>query len=174
MGSRVSFSKEVLTVEKVAGKHRDVENSLRFYYRQPGLTQRDPKFVGYSSAEVQAELDNRLREVDRDSAFGVLAALEASFRIDFLVRCYERRRDALSRRFRELHRLRPDHISLEEHILEAWKEYVPTAKPIISQIIGAFKYRHWLAHGRYWEPKLGRRYDFFSVYLLAQRLEQEF
>jgi hypothetical protein len=32
----------------------------------------------------------------------------------------------------------------------------------------AFLYRHWLAHGRYWKPKLGRVHDFDSLYLLAQ------
>ena len=34
---------------------------------------------------------------------------------------------------------------------------------------GAFKFRHWLAHGRYWDPNLGRKkYDFQSLYALAE------
>ena len=174
MGNRVSFSKEVLTIEKVAQKHRDFENGLRFYYNAPGLPRRDLKFVGYSRDDLVRELDERLRDLDRDSAFGILAALEASFRVDFHLRCEKRLKDDLSRHFRRLDKRSLRRLAFEEQILEAWKRHVPAAKTLISEIIGAFKYRHWLAHGRYWEPKLGKRYDFFSVYLLAQRMEQVF
>jgi len=38
---------------------------------------------------------------------------------------------------------------------------------MIGELRGAFKFRHWLAHGSYWPPKLGRRYDFTFVYSLA-------
>jgi hypothetical protein len=38
---------------------------------------------------------------------------------------------------------------------------------IIGDLRGAFRFRHWLAHGRYWTPKLGRRYDFDDVFALA-------
>jgi hypothetical protein len=174
MGSSVSFSGEVLRIQEVAQKHRDTDKSLRFYYTAPGLPQRDLKFVGYSPNDVQRELGKRLSELDRDSAFGVLGALEASFRMDFLERCQERWKDDLSRNFRELEKLRGKRVALEEDILGAWKQHVPSAKALISDIIGAFRYRHWLAHGRYWVPKLGKLYDFSSVYLLAQRMEQVF
>jgi hypothetical protein len=174
MGNRVSFSSEVLRIEGVARMHDDTAKSLRFYYTAPCLAQRDPKFVGYSIEDVRQELDERLCELDRSAALGVLSALEASFRTDFLWRCYERRKDDLSRRFRELHKLKENRAALEDDILEAWKQHVPTEKALISEIIGAFKYRHWLAHGRYWIPKLGKRRDFFSVYLLARDMERVF
>jgi hypothetical protein len=38
---------------------------------------------------------------------------------------------------------------------------------LIGELRSAFKFRNWLAHGRYWTPKLGRNYDFESLYLLA-------
>jgi hypothetical protein len=38
---------------------------------------------------------------------------------------------------------------------------------IIGELRGAFKFRHWLAHGRYWKPKFGRRYDFNDIYTIA-------
>jgi hypothetical protein len=41
---------------------------------------------------------------------------------------------------------------------------------VIGDLKGAFKYRHWLAHGRYWEPKLGQKYDYYSVYILAESI----
>ena len=174
MGNRNSFSSEILKFEEVAQKHRDIEKSLHFYYSEPDLASRDSKFIGYTVDEVRAELQARLRELDRDTAFGVLAALEASFRTDFLIRCYDRQKDDLSKSFRALYKKKGDHAALEEDILEAWKTHVPSAKPLVSNIIGAFRYRHWLAHGRYWKPKLGQNYDFLVVYLLAQQMESEF
>lgn len=171
MGGRVSFSPEILRIEVVAQKHQDMEKSLRFYYTEPNLELRDSKFVGYSKDDVRQELNERLIELDRDSAFGILAAIEASFRVDFFVRCNERWKDELSRSFRNLHKNKGNCVALEEEILKAWKQHVPTAKALISGIVGAFKYRHWLAHGRCWVPKLGQPYDFLSVYLLAQKME---
>ena len=174
MGDRVSFSREVLKIDQVARKQLDMDKSLRFYYTEPNLALRDPKFIGYSIGDVRQELEERLNELDRDCALGILSALEASFRVDFLVRCYERGKDDLSRSFRKLHKMKKNKVALEKDILEAWKDHVPTSKELISGIIGAFKYRHWLAHGRYWVPKLGKKYDFMSVYLLAQQMELEF
>ena len=171
MGSRVSFSPEVLKIEEVAQMQHDIEKSLRFYYAAPNLAQHDLKFIGYSIEDVRRELEKRLRELDRNAAFGILSALEGSFRTDFLLRCYEKRKDNLSRFLRMLHKRKGDRAALEGEILEAWKRCVPVAKTLISEIIGAFRYRHWLAHGRYWVPKFGQRYDFLSVYLMAQKME---
>jgi hypothetical protein len=174
MARRLSFSSEILTLEHVAQVQDDTEKSLRFYYNAPGLVQRDSKFVAYSREDVRDELHERLVELDHTAAFGTLAALEASFRTDFLIRCTERWKDDLSRHFRGLYKAKGDHVALEDGILDGWKEHVPTAKALISDIIGAFGYRHWLAHGRYWVPKLGQRYDYFSVYLLAQQMQTHF
>ena len=151
--------------------YSDSERSLRFYYNEPGIENRDPKFLGYTPKEVQEELKERIDELDMHAALGVMAALEASFRTDYLVRCDARKKDNLSRHFRELQKASGNRVSLENAILEAWKDHIQSTKTLISEIIGAFKFRHWLAHGRYWEPKLGRRYDFFSVYQLAQQME---
>jgi hypothetical protein len=52
--------------------------------------------------------------------------------------------------------------------LDLWKQEFPTQKLLLGELKGALNYRHWLAHGRYWEPKLGRKYDYESLYLLVQ------
>jgi hypothetical protein len=174
MARRLSFSRAVLTLDHVAETHNDTEKGLRFYYSAPGIAYRDVKFVAYTPQEVQHELRERLGELDINAAFSTLAALEASFRTDFLVRCYERKKDVLSRHFRNVYKVRGDRVTLESDILGGWKQHFPATKALISQIIGAFRYRHWVAHGRYWMPKLGRRYDFLSVYLLAQTMHRHF
>ena len=45
---------------------------------------------------------------------------------------------------------------------------------LIGDLRGAFRFRHWLAHGRYWNPKLGQKYDFVSVYSLAANVLGDF
>lgn len=32
-------------------------------------------------------------------------------------------------------------------------------------------YRHWLAYGRFWVAKLGREYDFSSVYTICKEID---
>jgi hypothetical protein len=43
-------------------------------------------------------------------------------------------------------------------------------KVVLSEYKSAMKYRHWLAHGRYWEPKFSKKYDFDSIYILADSI----
>jgi len=80
--------------------------------------------------------------------------------------------DPLSIYFRrEVHKNRKSAVRLDEDILEGWKRHEPlVSSALIGELRGAFKFRHWLAHGRYWVPKLGRRYDFNSVHLMAEGL----
>lgn len=169
----MSFQPEPLELEAVALSHRDIAASIRFFYSQAVGQRLDPKFIGYSIADVDRERDQRLEELDMNSAFNVLAALEASFQMDFLARCSKRKKDDLSRYFRTVQKKKGKRIALEEDILEGWKTFCPETKSLISLVKTALGYRHWLAHGRYWTPKLGRRYDFSSVYLLAQDVDQE-
>jgi hypothetical protein len=103
----------------------------------------------------------------------LLSAIEASLRIDYLNRVYRREKDNLSRIFRKIHQKKGNKASLEEDILSSWKTCHPEYKNIFSDILGALKYRHWLAHGRYWRPKFGRQYDFYSISIIAIRFYQE-
>jgi hypothetical protein len=52
------------------------------------------------------------------------------------------------------------------------KDLVPTTKRPIGDFKGALNLRHWLAHGRYWNPKLGRTYSPGDVYDISADLLQ--
>jgi hypothetical protein len=127
------------------------------------------RFAGYLAAEVRLELDDRLVELDRTTTMSLLAAVEAAFRIDYLQRCYQRKKDAVSRALLEIYQEKETKASLEDDILEAWKNNTIGSTKLIGDLRGAFKFRHWMAHGRYWTPKLGRKYDYTSVYSLASQ-----
>jgi hypothetical protein len=158
-------------IAAIAEYHNDVERSLRFYFSEASPAFRT-RFIGLRPDEALAARDeliaDRLEETDQRSAFFILTSLEAAFRVDYEWRCQKRMKDDLSRAFRAIHKSRKAKIRLDEDIFEAWRENFVGLRQLIGELRGAFKFRHWLAHGRYREPKLGRKkYDFTFVYSLA-------
>lgn len=165
MAKRVSFSHQNLELDDISIYHLDSENSLRLYYK----TKNEERFANYTDDDLANELRDRTDELNRSSCLSLLAAVEAVFRIDYLQRNYKKKKDALSRKFRAVYKMKSIKVSLEDDILDAWKEHSHGASQLISDLKGVYKYRHWLAHGRYWQPKMGRQnYDYGSVYELAE------
>ena len=166
MPDKVTFSNQNVNIRNYALHHDDLEKSLRLYFGA-GARSFNLRFAGYTPAEIKDELGARLDELNLSSTLTILTAVEAAFRIDYLQRCYGKKKDAVSREFRQLHKQKRDRVSLEDEIFDVWKKHTNGGAEIISNLIGAFKFRHWMAHGRYWIPKLGQKYDFDTVYALA-------
>jgi hypothetical protein len=104
----------------------------------------------------------------------ILISLERAFRVDYEYR-YEKKVKGhrhLFRAFRIMHKSKK-RARLDEDIFEAWKQNVVGSQQLIAALRGAFKFRHWLAHGEYSELK-GRKYDFDSLYDLADEVLQAF
>ncbi|WP_143325144.1 hypothetical protein [Candidatus Synechococcus spongiarum] len=127
-------------------------------------------------AEIRARWDLRLREARTASALMLLAAIEASFRVDYRQRNYRKnkKKDGLSRAFRDLYQEKGERVSLSDDMLQVWLGHPDVTSTLVGTIRAAFKYRHWLAHGRYWAPKLGRKYDFQTIYDLGRSIEDAF
>jgi hypothetical protein len=173
VAKRVSFSKEHLELDDIASYYSDSESALRQYFSSNNKDYAT-RFSNYTADEVAIELKDRINELNHTSSLSLLAALEAVFRIDYLQRVYKKKKDPLSRAFRNIYHKKSTKASLEDDILEAWKENTHGTSQLISDLKGAYKYRHWLAHGRYWLPKMGRNYDYDSVYLLAETILKSF
>lgn len=166
MGERVTFSGQQLELPEIATHHHDLSSSLTQYFHLDTASYQ-VRFAGYTRAEIIDELGQRLDEVDLTSSLAVLATVEAAFRIDYLQRCYRRKKDDVSRAFRALYQAKKQEVSLDQDIFGTWAKKSSVSKQIIGELRGVFRFRHWLAHGRYWTPKLGRRYDFTDVFALA-------
>ena len=163
-----------LKLDELAAYYEDIVASLRLYF-SPAAPTFAARFAGKRLDEVGKELASRLDESDTRSAFAVLTSLEASFRIDFDVRCRKRLKDDLSVYFRRVEKTRKNAVRLDEDILEGWKRHTDVLPTLIGDLRSAFKFRHWLAHGRYWTPKLGRRrYDFAYIHLIAESIVSGF
>jgi hypothetical protein len=166
MAKRANLSGQHLGLPEIAAHHQDVESSLTLYF-SPGSPSYPVRFDRYAATKVAYELRERLREVDLTSSLTVLASVEAAFKIDYLQRCYLKGKDPVSRAFRYIYKNKQWHASLEDEIFDVWAKNSSVPRPIIGELRGAFKFRHWLAHGRYLTPKLGRRYNFDDVFALA-------
>ena len=166
---RFRFSGEQLQLADIDRHHRDIEMSVRLYFSFENA-HLDPRFTGYTPQEVERDMISVLDENERNAAMNILAALEAAFRMDFIQRGQGRKRDELSRTLRLVYEAKGERVSLEDDILTSWKHVRPDLRSVVSELIGAFKYRHWLAHGRYWTPKLGRKYDYQEVHTLTDSI----
>lgn len=168
MANRIlSKSNQQLNFKDIAEIYNYRENALKLYFSEDNDTYFE-SFVGYKKDEVIEELKYQILEAEKDACLNLLAAIEASFRLDYAIRCEEKDKTKISRRFRELFSEYEFKISLEEIIFEEWKESGLIKASTISDLKGAFKYRHWLAHGRYWTLKAGKqKYDFYDLYNLA-------
>lgn len=162
-------SLEGQNLAEIADYHNDVTDGLRLLY-QGLVDSASGRFIGYSPAEVHSFLLDRLEETDIRSCLALLTALEAAFRTDYLDRVKKKRKDSLSLYFRSLYKHHAERASLEEDLLKGWVKHHPNFKSAICEFKGALKFRNWIAHGRYWQPKLGRKYDFPDLYILATGL----
>jgi hypothetical protein len=131
------------------------------------------RYAFSTQQEVQTSYRKESSEFEHSTCLTVLAALEARFRIDYLARSENKLKDALSQSLRKLYAKHRNKLGFED-LLNAWKRHSPALSDHISQLKTALIYRHWLAHGRYWEPKLGRKHDFSDIWNLAYKIEQDF
>ena len=127
------------------------------------------RFIGLTRGEVNEFFAAQIGHLELLTMFDLLATAEAILRREFKNRVAARKRDGLSRRFREIHKAFGDRIRLDEDILAAMKEE-GVAPNAIADFRGALRLRHWLAHGRHWHPKLGRGYEPGDVFDIARAL----
>lgn len=149
--------------------HRDANSSLRLYFSDAN-PEYAACFTGRRPLEIVEILIDRLNETELRSCLSLLSLLEATFRTDFMIRCNMRKRDPISRACRALHKNHGPRSRLDD-ILTIWQKEYSGANRIMAELKGAFNFRHWLAHGRYWTLK--RRYTYLWIYGLAASIMTE-
>ncbi|HEY8890492.1 MAG TPA: hypothetical protein VIM70_09580 [Clostridium sp.] len=128
------------------------------------------EFLGSSSEEINDYFNYAYEELENVTCLSLLSAVEAKLRIDYQSRVYEKKKDTVSRKFRDIYKEKGGKPPLDEGILKAWMDSYPELKHIINDYKSALNYRNWLAHGRYWVPKLGRKYDIDIIYSISDNI----
>ena len=171
MPKRIMPARQSVSLLDIAGYHRDAASSLRLYF-SPANPDFVVRFANHSRSEVAARLADRIDETDMRSALAVMARIEAAFWVDYLQRRDMKKPDPVSIKFRALFLAKGKNVSLDNDIWGTWRDCHPSTRPLISELRTAFHFRHWLAHGRYW--KVGRKYDFQTLYILADGILASF
>jgi hypothetical protein len=126
--------------------------------------------LGMTPEEVTAHFEDTRRELDVAASFLVLAEAEAVLRVDYLSRVQRKGKDAVGRAYRDLYKEKETRVQLDHDLLTTWVTHHGECKSAVSEFRAVLKLRHWLAHGRYWTPKLGQVYALQDVFEIAARL----
>lgn len=177
MASRIPIIKRHMPLLQIAEHHADVTAAIRLYYAY--LFSDTNRFDQNKPDAFTQALHERIEEIEMTSSLSVFAALEARFRLDYLLRA-EDRDDEIEPWANELIDLFDASEKQNLHadfkqILTIWLRYSdeqPT-KDAIGYCLDALEYRNWLAHGRYWsvsEAKQSVLYDYDTLYAMADFL----
>lgn len=173
MAHRLSRSYKEQNIDSIAQQRRLQDRSVRRYFEGPNQ-ELIAEYPGYSTVEVEQELRTLLAEIDLHASFAILSTIEAAFRIDYASRCELRRKDTLSRHFREIFKAKRYGVNLADDILAGWERHAASSIVVFSELRQAFKFRHWLAHGRYWLLKADvSRFDFNYLYTIADLIRKD-
>ncbi|QEP43550.1 hypothetical protein D5085_10720 [Ectothiorhodospiraceae bacterium BW-2] len=170
MAKHLLRSNEHQSLDDIVAFRLDMVDGVTLLYQSVSQYER---FRLMNRQELQAQKQARLMELGYQTTFSVLSAIEAVLKLDYDQRVINRLKDPLSREFRKLHKSKGHRILLEDDILANWQLHYQNAASVIQPLIKAFRFRHWLAHGRYWQPKF-QHYDFDDVYILADAVLTQF
>jgi len=166
----------------VAERLQDLDEVIRWYELQLLLLNEEDRrlpqllssvliperYRDQSLEELRAEFASSRKHLQYAAMLHLLTTTEALLRMAFQDLSKRKTKPAIFREFRKLNRERGEKIRLEEDILNTWIDVYPeTARPI-REFKGVVPLRDWLAHGRYWNPKIGRPiYEVRDVFDIA-------
>ena len=163
------LSAENLKIEDIFRHYDDLIRAIHRYF-DPADPHYAITFAGERAADVQERYSERLREVELSYSLTALAALEALFMVDYMIRFKLKKKDAVSRALRPIYRRKKERAALIDDVLKTWNRNAVIPQRLYNDIIRAFELRNWLAHGRWWVLKIGKpTYDFLSLYSLVSR-----
>ena len=160
MANRVSISDEYLTLDYIVDYKNELDKAIVYYFRH------NVDFSVLTTSEMVIRKKERLKELETNVIFMLLSSIEAWVRLDYEYRVQKRLKDNLSKALKKEDQNidKTYKISIEK-LCDIYKKY--TTSSLFSELKSAYKLRHWIAHGRYWNPKLARKYDFYYMYQLA-------
>jgi hypothetical protein len=126
--------------------------------------------LGMTKEEMASYFEDARSELDVAASLLALAEAEAVLRVDYLSRVQHKAKDPVSRAYREIYKDKEARARLDEDLLATWVDHHADCKSAVSEFRAALNLRNWLAHGRYWTPKLGRAYAPKDVFEIANRL----
>lgn len=117
-------------------------------------------FLFLSIDQASLKLASDKRELEIISCFQLISAAEGRLKYDFKLKAESSMTSNLVKSFKATFSQKEmREVSVEADILDVWKLHHQSSD--LTNLVGQFKrlmkFRHWVAHGRFWEPnRLGR------------------
>lgn len=171
---RIEFNPSGLNLKlaDIADHYDLISSSMTNFYSDNSLAFLN-RYAFSTLNQIASEQRKTVHEFEMSICLTIFASLEASFRMDYLRRVDGKFKDGLSQAFIKIYRRKKNKAAFED-LLDAWKRHAPSSEIYVRELKGALAFRHWLAHGRYWEPKLARRHSYVDIYRLADNIIANF
>ena len=165
MAKEVLLNPDRPTYDLIVEHNLASTSALNFHFSQS-----NPDYTGFTPAELEKLRREATLHQERQDILSLLAFLESCFRVDYILRKKSNLKDDLSKALIKLFNQKHYRASLEDEIFRTWHKSGHLDPATNSHLHEAFHYRHWLAHGQYWEPKKFRKRDFYELSSLVEGL----
>jgi len=174
--AKISLSRKEKSIDSILNWYEDQVEALRdlknkivraVIYSNAGVKV-NPKFLELTIGEIDEYFENSEEELNHLVCFDLISATEALLRVDYYDKISKKDKSPVGREFRVINKKKRNKVSLEDDIVTTWK--TATGDTSFSNFLGLLKYRHWLAHGRYWQPKLGRQFSVDIAYEISENI----
>lgn len=127
------------------------------------------QFYKLSASQLPDVLAEMVRELDLEASLALFASFEAILRTDFKWRV-ETQASCPPQVKKLWNEVNGPKARLED-LLDAWREAYPMAAKVVGDFKTVLRWRHWLAHGRYWPQKGFAGFDMRNVSTAAEALQ---
>lgn len=160
-----------LDIDYVCYKKANLDHSINLFYsaKNPNY---NADFVGMNPDEINNTKEDMLRENDITHSLLILTTIEALIRLDADKKYCDKKKNGFSRQIKEIYdKTKGERIRLEEDLINTrMNEDSVSLRRSYNELKKCFKYSHWLAHGRYWDPKRITEVDFDSIKILISSI----
>ncbi len=126
-------------------------------------------FRGLMDDEIIEHFELLKEELNAWGILSLIATAEAIIRRDYLRRVRERKKDSLSRYYRELERTKGKSVRLKDDLLHQWTSISPSTRGVVHRFFEILPIRHWIAHGRYYVLR-ARQVEISAIYSRVEEL----
>jgi hypothetical protein len=167
---KLSRSGEQLTFAEIKRIFEERKLALKLFF-----SSQTPQMLADSSAKERRDLlIKHIQETDYDARLNLFAAIEAAFRIDCDYCCQQRPKNPRAKAVRKMVKTFegvPSHRIALSKLFEQLLANGLVKRSVVNRLKQFFKFRNWLAHGRYWTFKSGVQPAFADIYELAQAID---
>lgn len=196
---RYHFADVQFKLDYVESYHWKCQSSIECKYSIDRNRNYASDFQHMTQEEVVREAEQLKAELEKETMFSFLACIEALLRIDYIIRLEKKDKAPLSCFFRNSFKQSKElkkrsrktleskkrntastsvinekyRVDLCDVIIKGWREFFPEEKTCLNLLNDAFKYRNWIAHGRYNHFEDERKYDFMMILSLVNVFKEQ-